>query len=226
MTAPDPAMLGAMTSPAADPDCASVPAGELAAFGLLMERTQKALAAERERAERAEAELAALGGRISAVIAQAVAAERDRIRQLAVRNGAVCTGDEGTSCYFADLIGEPTEAAAEPRIAVDLNVRVRGHETYSGFDDVTGADPASLQRGGRVIAFEAETGIFTHALVTTVDPVARLVFLLPDWPGFRDDPAVEEARRLSGGNRDELARRLAEYGYRTVPDCVRNRGPA
>lgn len=35
------------------------------------------------------------------------AAERERIRQLAVRNGAVCTGDEGTSCYFADLIGEP-----------------------------------------------------------------------------------------------------------------------
>lgn len=33
-------------------------------------------------------------------------AERERIRQLAERNGAVCTGDEGTQCYFADLIRE------------------------------------------------------------------------------------------------------------------------
>jgi len=32
------------------------------------------------------------------------AAERERIREMADRNGAVCTGDEGTSCYFADLI--------------------------------------------------------------------------------------------------------------------------
>jgi hypothetical protein len=34
------------------------------------------------------------------------AAERERIRQIAVRTQAVCTGDEGTSCYFADLIRE------------------------------------------------------------------------------------------------------------------------
>lgn len=36
------------------------------------------------------------------------AAERERIRQMAIRNQAVCTGDEGTSRYFADLIREPT----------------------------------------------------------------------------------------------------------------------
>lgn len=35
------------------------------------------------------------------------AAERERIRQIAVRNQAVCTADEGTSCYFADLL-EPS----------------------------------------------------------------------------------------------------------------------
>jgi len=39
-------------------------------------------------------------------IGEAVAAaEQERIRQLAIRTGAVCTGDEGTSCFFADLIG-------------------------------------------------------------------------------------------------------------------------
>jgi hypothetical protein len=40
------------------------------------------------------------------VLAEAVAAERERIRRMAVRNNAVCTGDEGTSCYFADLLAE------------------------------------------------------------------------------------------------------------------------
>jgi hypothetical protein len=38
----------------------------------------------------------------------AAAAERERIREMAVRNNAVCVGDEGTSCYFADLIREPS----------------------------------------------------------------------------------------------------------------------
>jgi histidine triad (HIT) family protein len=37
------------------------------------------------------------------------AAERERIRELADRNGAVCTGDEGTSCYFSALIREGTD---------------------------------------------------------------------------------------------------------------------
>jgi hypothetical protein len=37
-----------------------------------------------------------------------VAAERARIRQLAIDNEAVCAGDEGTCCYFADLIREPS----------------------------------------------------------------------------------------------------------------------
>jgi hypothetical protein len=41
------------------------------------------------------------------VIAAAAAAERERIRRLAIRNGAVCAGDDGTSCYFADLLREP-----------------------------------------------------------------------------------------------------------------------
>jgi hypothetical protein len=39
-----------------------------------------------------------------------LAAERERIRQLAIRNQAVCTGDEGTSCWFSDLITEPSDA--------------------------------------------------------------------------------------------------------------------
>lgn len=43
-------------------------------------------------------------GCMAAIVAAVVKDERERIRQLAIRNGAVCTGDEGTSCYFADLL--------------------------------------------------------------------------------------------------------------------------
>jgi hypothetical protein len=43
---------------------------------------------------------------ISESVPGAVTAERERIRQMAIRNNAVCVGDEGTNCYFADLIRE------------------------------------------------------------------------------------------------------------------------
>jgi len=41
---------------------------------------------------------------IEAVAPLVAAAERKRIREMAVRNGAVCPGDDGTLCYFADLL--------------------------------------------------------------------------------------------------------------------------
>jgi len=47
---------------------------------------------------------------LALLIKAAVTAERERIRQVAIRNHAVCTGDDGTSCYFAALIGEPSDA--------------------------------------------------------------------------------------------------------------------
>ena len=40
------------------------------------------------------------------LIAGAVTAERERIAQMADRNEAICTGSEGTSCYFSALIRE------------------------------------------------------------------------------------------------------------------------
>lgn len=60
-------------------------------------------------------------------IAGAVAeAERERIRQMADRNGAVCTGDEGTSCYFADLLGpEVRERSGGDDLAIAGQLRRR-----------------------------------------------------------------------------------------------------
>lgn len=79
------------------------------------------LAGLRERLEAAEAakraakgELAALGDRLAQAIATAVKAERARIRELADRSGAVCTGDEGTSHYFSALLAEPAMSDIHP----------------------------------------------------------------------------------------------------------------
>ena len=67
---PDPGALDAMT--------ASVPSGELAAFGLAMDGAQKALVALAGENERLRSEKAALENRIGVVIAHAVTDERAR----------------------------------------------------------------------------------------------------------------------------------------------------
>jgi hypothetical protein len=68
----------------------------------LRERLEAAEAAKRQ----AKGELAALENRLAQAIAAALMAERARIRELADRSGAVCTGDEGTSHYFSALLTE------------------------------------------------------------------------------------------------------------------------
>jgi hypothetical protein len=68
----------------------------------LRERLEAAEAAKRA----AKGELAALENRLAQAIAAALMAERARIRELADRSGAVCTGDEGTSHYFSALLTE------------------------------------------------------------------------------------------------------------------------
>ena len=53
--------------------------------------------------------LAGAAKRLELAGRDAAAAERERIRDLADRNGAVCTGEEGTNCYFSALIREDVD---------------------------------------------------------------------------------------------------------------------
>jgi len=76
------------------------------------------------------------------------------------------------------------------RITIDPNVRVRGNQTYSGFEDIQAGAPVAV--GDKVLAVEAEDGIVTDAAVTDVDEERRLVYLEVDWRGWRDDPAAAE----------------------------------
>lgn len=107
------------------------------------------------------------------------------------------------------------------RVQVDLNVRVRGNQTFAGFEDI---DPATITRarasradgpvavgdkvhvaeddiigdavcvGERVIAFESESGLAADAVVTDVDRTRRLMYLAVDWQSFRDDDQSEKMR--------------------------------
>ena len=121
--------------------------------------------------------------------------ERDRAKLAEVKS--LCLGVRTSVTHGATpivaveriLAITGSEEPARPRITVDLNVRVRKHETYSGFDDVAGADPAGLRWGDRVLVVEVESQICSDAIVTGVDPERQLVYLAPDWHAWRDDPA-------------------------------------
>lgn len=68
------------------------------------------------------------------------------------------------------------------RVAIDLNVRIRGNQTYAGLEDVTGP----LAIGSNVEVFEPETGLAGPAEVTEVDHDRQLVYLAVNWAKLRE----------------------------------------
>jgi len=67
------------------------------------------------------------------------------------------------------------------RIAVDLNVRVRGDLTYSGLEDLEG----DLPLDGMVEVYEPESDIVGVGRVVDIDEDARLIYLAVDWASLR-----------------------------------------
>lgn len=65
---------------------------------------------------------------------------------------------------------------------IDPNVRVRGNETYTSFEDCTRV----VFEGEAVRAVELEDGIETNAIVTSVDRERGLIYLEVDWSDWRD----------------------------------------
>jgi len=66
----------------------------------------------------------------------------------------------------------------DTRVAIDLNVRVRGDQTYAGFEDVEGDMPF---QGARVEVYERESGVFGKAEVIEIDSDRQLIFLRVNW---------------------------------------------
>ena len=60
-------------------------------------------------------------------------------------------------------------------VEIDLNVRVHGGQTYSGYEDVSGP----LAVGDVVEVFEPESGVRGPGRVTDIDAAKRLVYCQP-----------------------------------------------
>ena len=60
---------------------------------------------------------------------------------------------------------------------IDLNVRVRGNQTYVGYEDCSGC----IGVGELIAVREAENGIHGWGVVTEVLPEKRIIFIALDW---------------------------------------------
>jgi hypothetical protein len=81
------------------------------------------------------------------------------------------------------------------RIEIDLNVRVRGNDTFVGFEDLTG--PVAV--GEIVEVYESESGVTGEGRVTEIDGDRELVYLSVDWSSLAEEhmPTYEEASTVT-----------------------------
>ncbi|MEX1276572.1 MAG: hypothetical protein WEA75_06720 [Acidimicrobiia bacterium] len=68
------------------------------------------------------------------------------------------------------------------RITIDPNVRVRGNQTYAGFEDIEGIVPIV---GAPVEVYEVESGATGNGIVAAIDDATRLVYVAVEWASLR-----------------------------------------
>ncbi len=81
------------------------------------------------------------------------------------------------------------------RIAIDPNVRVRGNETYAGFEDVRGKVP---DVGVQVEVWEPESGVVGVGKVTEIDQDRQLVYVKVDWTSLHHVQVVQTLGTVTG----------------------------
>ena len=69
------------------------------------------------------------------------------------------------------------------RVEIDLNVRVRGNDTFVDFEDVSG--PIAV--GESVEVYESESGVSGEGKVTEIDGDRELVYLSVDWSSLTEN---------------------------------------
>lgn len=83
------------------------------------------------------------------------------------------------------------------RIKIDLNVRVAGHLTYAGFEDVV-PEGSVVRLGEQVLAWEPECGMAADAVVHAIDDGTETVYLDVDWKSLRSWPFSSEILKFAG----------------------------
>jgi len=72
------------------------------------------------------------------------------------------------------------------RIAIDLNVRVRGGLSYAGYEDASGP----VAPGDSVRVYERESGLEGPAQVVEIDSSTKLIYLRVEWAQLRPPVAA------------------------------------
>lgn len=94
--------------------------------------------------------------------------------------------------WYIDQIMERGERATlvRSRVEIDLNVRVRGNQTFTGIEDVRGP----INVGDPVQVYESESGVVGSGRITEIDRERGIVYLTVDW----DSLAVPGATYANG----------------------------
>jgi hypothetical protein len=74
------------------------------------------------------------------------------------------------------------------RVAIDLNVRVKGNQAMAGFEDASGM----VAMGDEVEVYEPESGLHGPAVVNEIDDSKRLIYMITDWRALRLPPDSPE----------------------------------
>lgn len=95
------------------------------------------------------------------------------------------------------------------RIAIDLNVRVNGGQTYAGFEDIEGEMP---MKGELVVVYERESNVSGKAEVAEIDVDRQLIYLHVDWSALFDHSVMPIGAVMAPGT---LTQATAGIGSRT-----------
>lgn len=81
----------------------------------------------------------------------------------------------------------PEVVVSQTKVNIDLNIRVRGQLTYTGFEHIQGDLPSV---GDSVLAVEPEDGIQAPAIVVDLDEKRHLIYLAVAWREFTERPVI------------------------------------
>lgn len=80
------------------------------------------------------------------------------------------------------------------RIEIDLNVRVRGNLTYSGYEHADGP----LSEGEPVTVYEPDSGLAGSGCIVELDDDSRIVYIAVDWTSLQPEARVVGAKFRAG----------------------------
>lgn len=83
------------------------------------------------------------------------------------------------------------------RFKIDLNVRVAGHLSYAGLEDLV-PEGSAVSLGEQILAWEPGSGMVADAVVHAIDEDTQIVYLDVDWQSLRSWPFASDVLKYAG----------------------------